>query len=352
MNDNTNATNFAPPQLGVMLHITPQDEQSPKKTYAEFTELVQTIDTLGFDEAWVTEHHFTPHSLTPAPLLMMSHFLAHTQNIKLGAAAVLLGFHNPIETAEQLAVLNTLHPQRVLCGFAKGGPFESQNATFKMDADSSRARMEEAVPAVLSLLNHPIHSHKGEFYEWQNVSLHPQSPFENAQFLLATSNPSTIELAANNNMGLMVAQFWPASKIATNIEVYKQFHSANHSPNIMVARGLFIDDDSTIAKQKALAHIHDFRTQKSQLWGKHKGPMHNLTDNQLLSRVLCGTVDEVIEQTKNLFGLGITRLGLNPLTKNHDCRLYQLERFYIDVWRVIQTKQSSKPINTTPKKAN
>lgn len=330
------------PQLGVMLHITPQDEQSPKKTYSEFTELVQTIDTLGFDEAWVTEHHFTPHSLTPAPLLMMSHFLAHTQNIKLGAAAVLLGFHNPIEVAEQLSVLNTLHPQRVLCGFAKGGPFESQNATFKMNANSSRARLEEAIPALLGLFNQTNHTHEGEYYEWQNVSLHPQSKFENSQFYLATSNPSTLELASNNNMGLMAAQFWQTSKIASNIEQYKVLHSNNQQPNIMVARGVFIDDDSIIAKQKALAHIHHFRTQKSQLWGKHKGPMHKLTDAELLNRVLCGTVDEVIAQTNDLLDLGVTRLGLNPLTENHECRVLQLERFYTDVWPAVNHIKTAK----------
>ncbi|GAB6070971.1 hypothetical protein JCM30760_20680 [Thiomicrorhabdus hydrogeniphila] len=330
----TNALNNRP-QVGVMLHITPQGDQLPGQTYDEFTELVQTIDALGFDEAWITEHHFTPYSLTPSPLLMMGHFLTHTQNLKLGTAAVLLGFHNPIEVAEQLAVLNTLHPNRILCGFAKGGPFESQNATFKINADSSRARLQEAVPALLGLLKQPQHNHKGEFYDWKNVSLQPMSTFSNEQFFLATSHPSTLELAAQNNMGLMAAQFWPISKITSNIEGYEECHPHNYRPNMMVARGVFIDDDSTTAKNRALAHIHHFRTQKSQLWGKHKGPMHKLTDDQLLNRVLCGTVDEVIAQTKSLLNLGVARLGLNPLTENHECRLHQLERFYTEVWPAV-----------------
>lgn len=325
----------ARPQLGVMLHITPQEAQTPVQTYAQFTQLVQAIDALGFDEAWVTEHHFTPHSLTPAPLLMMGHFLAHTTTLKLGAAAVLLGFHNPVEVAEQLAVLNTLHPNRVLCGFAKGGPFESQNATFKADGDLSRARMEEAVPALLGLFNTDKHSHQGTHYQWADVALHPQSPFENTQFLLATSNATTLALAAKHNLGLMAAQFWDAVKVSDNVKVYQQLHPQGHKPYMMAARGLFIDDDSAVAQAKALAHIKGFRAQKSQLWGQHKGPMHAMDDAQLISRMLCGTVEEVREQTQRLLSVGVTRLGLNPLTANHECRLQQLEIFYRDVWPFV-----------------
>jgi len=329
------------PNLGVMLHITPQGEQTPSQTFAEFTELVQTIESIGFDEAWVTEHHFTPHSLTPNPLLMMGHFLAHTQTLKLGAAAVLLGFHNPIEVAEQLAVLNTLHPHRVLCGFAKGGPFESQNATFKADGELSRERMEEAVPALIELFKTANHTHQGQHYQWESVALHPQSIFENQRFLIATSNPSTLRLAAKNSLGLMSAQFWDSAKIAHNIKVYQQQHPQRHKPDMMVARGLFIDDDSQVAMEKALAHIHAFRTQKSQLWGKHKGPMQGMDDAQLLGRMLYGTVDEVRQQTQRLVDIGVTRLGLNPLTSQHECRLNQLERFYYEVWPFINAKVSA-----------
>ncbi len=354
------------PSLGVMLHITPQGEQSPAQTYTEFTELVQAIEGIGFDEAWVTEHHFTPHSLTPSPLLMMGHFLAHTQTLKLGSAAVLIGFHNPIEVAEQLAVLNTLHPNRLLCGFAKGGPFESQNAAFKANSELSRERMEEAVPALLGLLNsekdpeknlekdlekHPDttqdqpspHTHQGKHYQWQGVALHPHTVMPSSRFLLATSHPSSVRLAAENDLGLMAAQFWSQDKIAENIQQYQQAHSKGDAPDMMAARGLFIDDDPVVAREKALAHIHAFRTQKSQLWGQHKGPMHNMDDDQMLSRALCGTVEQVRAQTHALLALGVTRLGLNPLTTQHECRLLQLERFYEEVWSdiVVQTDKQN-----------
>ena len=325
------------PQLGVMLHITPQGSDTPTETYEKFTHLVQTIETLGYDEAWVTEHHFTPNSLTPAPLLMMGHFLAKTETIRLGSAAVLLGFHNPIEVAEQLAVLNTLHPNRVACGFAKGGPFESQNAIFKSNSDLSRARMEEAVPALINLLQSDKQTHQGEHYQWSEVGIHPQSEFKNEQFLLATSNTSTLRLAAKHNLGLMAAQFASAHKLEGTINEYQQLHPKSSRPDIMAARGIFIDDEEHVAQEQALRHIRNLRKQKSKLWGQHKGPMHNMDDEQMISRMLCGTVEQVQAQTKKLLHLGVTRIGLNPLTTDHRCRIEQLERFYKEVWPICLT---------------
>ena len=327
-------------QLGVMLHLTPQGSQSANQTYAEFTDLIQSIDSMGFDEAWVTEHHFAAYSLTSAPLIMMGHFLAHTRSVKLGAAAVLLGFHNPIEIAEQLATLHSLYPQRVLCGFAKGGPFESQNAAFKMSGDISRAHLEEAVPALMSLLNCESATHTGQYYQWENIELQPKSQFDGSQFLLATSHATTVQLAANLGMGLMSAQFWDAPKIAENIQVYQQYHPQGKKPDMMVARGLFMDDNPQLARDKALHHIESFRVQKSQLWGQHRGPMHHLDQDQLLSRMLCGSIEQVIQQVEELLDLGVTRLALNPLTSNHVCRINQLERFSVEVWPFVRQNQS------------
>ncbi|WP_319558551.1 LLM class flavin-dependent oxidoreductase [Thiomicrorhabdus sp.] len=324
------------PTLGVMLHVTPQDEQTPTQTYAEFGRLVREIETLGYQQAWVTEHHFTPHSLTPAPLLMMGHFLAQTTRLQLGAAAILLGFHNPIEVAEQLATLNTLYPQRVLCGFAKGGPFESQNAAFKADAELSRARMEEAVPAVLELINHPDSNHLGKHYQWGTLELHPRTHIPEERFFMATSHPSSLEIAIEHNLGLMAAQFWDQAKIEANIAAYRRLHPQGKTPQMMAARGLFIADSEEKAQTLAWQHIQSFRAQKTQLWGQkgtnHRGPMQGLSKEELLERMLCGTMEQVSQQVQSLIDIGVSQLGLNPLTSDHDTRLQQLQCFKNAIW--------------------
>lgn len=347
--NNANTVNSPTLSLGAMLHITPQDNQNSVQTYAAFTHLVQRIEELGFDQAWVTEHHFAQHSLTPAPLTMMGHFLAHTTTLKLGAAAVLIGFHNPIEVAEQLATLNALYPNRVLCGFAKGGPFESQNAAYKITPEVGRQRMEEAVPALLGLMTQMPHTHTGAHYQWHDIALYPTAPLNAPwgaeRFFLATSNEQTIQIAANHNIGLMAAQFWDDSKIANNVALYKQRHPQGHAPQMMGARGVFIDDCSKTAQKMALEHIQNFRTQKAQLWGKHKhdGPLGAMQPREMLSKMLVGTPEEVKLKTQQMLSKGVTHLGLNPLTSLHDSRLDQLEWFKTEIWTPL-TQNAFNPL--------
>lgn len=320
------------PTLGVMLHITPQTQHTAPQTLSEFTELVQAIDQLGFDEAWVTEHHFNEYSLTPSPLLLMTHFLAHTTQLKLGAAAVLLGFHNPIAIAEQLALLNSLYPQRVLCGFAKGGPFEAQNAVFNMNRDVSRARMQEALPAMRALFQHEVASHQGVHFQWSNVALQPKTRLAPESWFVASTDEATIQLAAEQGFGLMAAQFWPQEKIAQLIQTYQGYAPSKQPVNMMAARGLLIREHTDDARHQAWLHIQSVRTQKSQLWGKEKGPMASLSEEELVARMLVGTVEEVRRQTQSLLNLGVARLALNPLSAEHGCRLAQLERFKREIW--------------------
>lgn len=322
----------AKPTLGVMLHITPQTGQSPHATYQAYTDLLIEAEALGYQSAWVTEHHFTEHSLSPAPLLLMGHFLAHTQHLTMGAAAVLAGFHNPIVIAEQLATLEAIYPGRVDCGFAKGGPFVSQNQAFQVDKDLSRARMEEGIPAIMALLNQSQATHQGAHYQWESLRLSPKVGLVSGRVFLATGHDSTIEMAAQNGFGLMAAQFWSVDKIATHIATYRDHHPSGQPPKMMAARGLFLDQDRARAREKALAFIETFRAQKAQLWDRARTPMQSMDSDALLDRMLCGTEDEVKSQVNQLLEAGVTHLGLNPLTSDHSTRLEQLAWFKRSVW--------------------
>ncbi len=63
-----------------------------RAAYAEQMKLVQLVEALGFDEAWVAEHHFNPDASSPSSLAILAHLAARTARIRLGSAAVLLPF--------------------------------------------------------------------------------------------------------------------------------------------------------------------------------------------------------------------------------------------------------------------
>lgn len=324
--------------IGIMLHLTPAPGQDACGTYQDFTGFVRYAEKLGVEEAWVTEHHFQPDSLCPSPHLLMAHFLAHTERMRLGSAATLISFHNPLSVAEELATLSALYPGRVMAGFAKGGPFEAQNRVFGMDGDQSRARMLEAVPALERLWLELKAEHAGTFYRWSGVDMQPRA--QAVPIFLASKDPAAIELAARHDYGLMNAQFWTKAQVQASRTRYMQVHPGQKAPEVMLARGLLLDDDPRRAVHKALQHVHDFRSQKSKLWGQHQTPLMRMGDEELLQNMLVGTSTQVLEQVLELRALGVTRLALNPLSWRHDERLDLIERFMHEVWAKVEMEDT------------
>lgn len=127
-------------------------QQDDRRAIFEQVALVRQAEKLGFDEAWVSEHHFNAGNISSSMLVLIAHLAGVTTTIKLGTAAVLLPFHNPIRVAEDIATLDNLCNGRLLFGVAKGGPFPKHNQHFAIPLGESRARMLEAMALIQKLL--------------------------------------------------------------------------------------------------------------------------------------------------------------------------------------------------------
>src|SRR5688572_33290140 len=88
--------------------------------YTEFVEYVKAADQLGFEAAFMVEHHFTGAGQLSASLNLLSYLAACTTRIRLGTAVVVLPWHNPVLLAEQVATLDVLSGGRVDLGVGRG----------------------------------------------------------------------------------------------------------------------------------------------------------------------------------------------------------------------------------------
>jgi alkanesulfonate monooxygenase SsuD/methylene tetrahydromethanopterin reductase-like flavin-dependent oxidoreductase (luciferase family) len=98
----------------------PQWRRPWGELYAEILDFAAYTESLGFDGAWVPEHHGADDGYMPAPLVALAAIAARTRTIKLGSAIALAPLYHPVRFAEECAVLDHLSNGRLEMAIAIG----------------------------------------------------------------------------------------------------------------------------------------------------------------------------------------------------------------------------------------
>lgn len=99
------------------LGITPWQLNAPSA--ASIGEQAAFAESHGYQSFWLPENHFGEGAL-PDPLMLLASAAATTTSIKLATTSYLLTLRNPLQAAEQVAVLDQLSGGRVLLGVGRG----------------------------------------------------------------------------------------------------------------------------------------------------------------------------------------------------------------------------------------
>ena len=89
------------------------------RTARGLTEQARAAEALGYDSFWLPENHFNPGAI-PDPLMLLAAVAAGTETIRLATTSYLLPLRNPLQAAEQVAVLDQLSNGRVILGIGRG----------------------------------------------------------------------------------------------------------------------------------------------------------------------------------------------------------------------------------------
>src|SRR5437868_60944 len=82
--------------------------------------LMEHLDRLGFDEAWIGEHHSGGFEIIAAPEVFIAAAAERTRRIRLGTGVVSLPYHHPFMVAQRLVLLDHLTKGRVMHGVGQG----------------------------------------------------------------------------------------------------------------------------------------------------------------------------------------------------------------------------------------
>ena len=140
-----------PLKFGIFLAPFHPVGQNPTLALERDLELIQRLDALGFDEAWIGEHHSAGYEIIASPELFMAVAAERTRNIRLGTGVSSLPYHHPLILADRMVLLDHLTRGRIMFGV---GPGALPSDAFMMGIDTSRQRemMEESLEAIVALL--------------------------------------------------------------------------------------------------------------------------------------------------------------------------------------------------------
>jgi limonene 1,2-monooxygenase len=185
---------FIPPQNKVGLN--------PHLAIHRAVELVEHLDRLGYDEAWIGEHHSGGSEIVASPELLIAHVAPRTRQIRLGTGVISLPYHHPFQVAERMVLLDHLTEGRTMFGMGPG-QLPTDAWMHGMDATDLRPRMEEALAAILALLNgETVSAEVGPFtLNEARMQLLPYSDLELS--VVGTISPSGPKLAGRYGLGML-----------------------------------------------------------------------------------------------------------------------------------------------------
>src|SRR5690606_14556416 len=83
-------------------------------------ELVKLADQGGFEIAFAAEHHTIEFTISPNPLMLLTHWANHTKRIRLGTGTLVAPYWHPIRLAGEIALADLLMEGRLEVGIARG----------------------------------------------------------------------------------------------------------------------------------------------------------------------------------------------------------------------------------------
>jgi limonene 1,2-monooxygenase len=124
--------------------------ESPTVALDRDLELIEHLDRLDFDEAWIGEHHSAGWEIIASPELMIAAAAQRTRSIRLGTGVSSLPYHHPFILADRMVQLDHMTRGRAMFGVGPGA-LSSDAYMLGIDATTQRTRMDEALGAILAL---------------------------------------------------------------------------------------------------------------------------------------------------------------------------------------------------------
>jgi limonene 1,2-monooxygenase len=192
-------------KFGIFLAPFHRVGENPTLALARDMELIEWLDHLGYDEAWIGEHHSAGWELIAAPELTIAAAAERTRHIMLGSGVTSLPYHHPLMVAQRFVQLDHMTRGRAMLGCGPGA-LVSDAYMMGIEPVDQRRRMDESLNAIMALLrcDGPV-TMKTDWFEMRDARLH-LAPYTDPHFPIAvasTLTPAGVIAAGKHGLGVL-----------------------------------------------------------------------------------------------------------------------------------------------------
>ncbi len=229
--------------------------------YRMATEQIVHAERVGFDSAWIAQHHFhEAEGGLPAPFVFLAQVAARTTRIRLGTGIVTLPLELPIRVAEDAAVLDLMSEGRLEVGVGPGGNLSAFTA-FGLDS-------EDRTKLLVGHLDLMRTAWRGEPLP-SGDRLYPPAPGLVDRVWQATFTVEGARRAGAAGDGLMLSRTQPRPADRPDasladiqnpiLDAYLDALPAGREPRILASRSVFVADDRADALRLAAIGLEKMR---------------------------------------------------------------------------------------------
>ncbi|MGD0075647.1 MAG: LLM class flavin-dependent oxidoreductase [Candidatus Binataceae bacterium] len=156
------------------------DFRNPEPWRRPFPELYRAtldqivrVDDLGYDNVWLTEHHFVDDGYNPSVLTTAAAIAARTSRVRIGTFVLLMPFHDPVRVAEDCAAVDIWSNGRFDFGVGQGYRAE-EFAALCIPREERSARLAEGIDLIKRLWTEERVSFAGRFNQVEGLTLAPK----------------------------------------------------------------------------------------------------------------------------------------------------------------------------------